>query len=145
MTKPPAVVAALLIAIAAPAPAAAAPTPQPYGTNDAGGIRNILPPGSRGLSNAVELGAFLATGVRPEHSSDQLPLYRDLITAPRPFDQSTLDSHYKDAGFGVQGAVDRTYSPRDDVTIVRDAGFGVPHIYSDSRDGAMFGLSLIHI
>ncbi len=132
--------AALVIALFAAVPAAAAPAPQPYGTNDAGGIRNLLPPGSRGLSNAVELGAFLTTGVRPAHSSDQLPLYRDLITAPRPFDDSTLDSLFKDAGFGVQGEVERTYSPRDDVTIQRDADFGVPHIYSDSREGAMFGI-----
>ena len=138
MTKPAAVT--LLIAVLAAPSAVAAPEPEPYGTNDAGGIRNILPPGSRGLSNAVELGAFLATGVRPAHSSDQLPLYRDLITAPRPFDDSTLDTLFKDARFGVQGAVARTYSPRDDVTIVRDDEFGVPHIYSDSRDGAMFGI-----
>jgi Penicillin amidase len=26
------------------------------------------------------------------------------------------------------------------VTIVRDRGFGVPHIYGATRDGAMFGL-----
>jgi len=132
--------AALLIAVLASGTATAGPEPQPYGTNDAGGIRNILPPGSRGLSNAVELGAFLATGVRPAHSSDQLPLYRDLITAPRPFDRGTVGALYKDAGFGVQGAVARTYSPRDDVTITRDDAFGVPHIYSDSREGAMFGI-----
>ena len=131
---------AVLAAVLAASPAAAAPEPEPYGTNDAGGVRNILPPGSRGLSNAVELGAFLTTGVRPRHSSDQLPLYRDLITAPRPFDGDTLDSLFKDAGFGVQGEVERTYSPRDDVTIQRDADFGVPHIYSDSREGAMFGI-----
>ena len=132
--------ATLLIAVLAPAQAAAAPEPEPYGTNDAGGIRNLLPPGSRGLSNAVELGAFLTTGVRPAHSDDQLPLYRDLITAPTPFDDATLDALFKDARFGVEGEVDRTYSPRDDVTIVRDAEFGVPHIYSDSREGAMFGI-----
>jgi acyl-homoserine lactone acylase PvdQ len=131
--------ALLLVAFGA-GPAAAAPDPEPYGTNDAGGIRNVLPPGSRGLSNAVELGAFLSTGARPAHSSDQLPLYRDLITAPQPFTQESLDTLFKDAGFGVQGEVDRTYSPRDDVTIVRDAAFGVPHIYSGSREGAMFGI-----
>ena len=132
--------AVLAITALAAGPAAAQPEPEPYGTNDAGGIRNVLPPGSRGLSNAVELGAFLTTGVRPAHSSDQLPLYRDLITAPRPFDDVLLDSLFKDAGFGVQGEVERTYSPRDDVTIIRDAEFGVPHIYSDSREGAMFGI-----
>jgi acyl-homoserine lactone acylase PvdQ len=92
------------------------------------------------LSNALELGAFLATGVRPEHSADQLPLYRDLITAPRPFTDESLEGLFKDARFGVEGAVERTYSPRDDVTITRDAAFGVPHIYSDSREGAMFGI-----
>ncbi|HYH58908.1 MAG TPA: penicillin acylase family protein [Thermoleophilaceae bacterium] len=131
---------ALAFALLAAGPAAAQPEPEPYGTNDAGGIRNVLPPGSRGLSNAVELGAFLATGVRPAHSSDQLPLYRDLIAAPRPFTADTLATHFKDAGFGVKGAVDRRYSPRDDVTITRDDEFGVPHIYSDTRAGAMFGI-----
>jgi hypothetical protein len=132
--------AVLLAAAVAPAPATAAPEPPPYGTDDAGGIRNVLPPGSRGLSNGLELGAFLATGVRPEHSSDQLPLYRDLITAPRPFTDASLKTHFKDAGFGVEGAVERRYSPRDDVTILRDADFGVPHIYASSREGAMFGI-----
>ena len=38
------------------------------------------------------------------------------------------------------GEVERRYSPRADVTIVRDKGFGVPHIYGATRDGAMFGL-----
>ena len=133
-------VAALAIAALAPGTAAAQPAPEPYGTNDSGGVRNVLPPGSRGLSNAVELGAFLTTGARPAHSSDQLPLYRDLITARRPFDDVLLDGLFKDAGFGVEGAIERTYSPRADVTINRDAEFGVPHIYSDSREGAMFGI-----
>ena len=36
--------------------------------------------------------------------------------------------------------VERRYSPRGDVTIVRDKGFGVPHVYGRDRDGAMFGL-----
>jgi len=38
------------------------------------------------------------------------------------------------------GDVERTYSPRSDVTIVRDKGYGVPHVYGRTRDGAMFGL-----
>jgi acyl-homoserine lactone acylase PvdQ len=132
--------AAVAAVAALPATAAAAPEPQPYGTDDAGGIRNILPPGSRGLSNGLELGAFLTTGTRPPHSSDQLPLYRDLITAPRPFTSASLDALFKDAGFGVKGEVERRYSPRDDVTILRDSDFGVPHIYSSTREGAMFGI-----
>ena len=35
------------------------------------------------------------------------------------------------------------YSPRSDVTIVRDKGFGVPHVYGTTRDGAMFGLGYV--
>ena len=38
------------------------------------------------------------------------------------------------------GQAERTYSPRSDVTIVRDRAFGVPHVYGATRDGAMFGL-----
>jgi len=132
--------AAILGLLALPAAAHGAPAPLPYGTNDSGGVRNLLPPGSRGLLNPVELGLFVSTGARPEHTSDQLPLYRDLITAPRPFGPATLETLFKDAGFGVQGEVERTYSPRDDVTIVRDAAYGVPHIYGSTRAGALFGI-----
>jgi acyl-homoserine lactone acylase PvdQ len=38
------------------------------------------------------------------------------------------------------GQAERTYSPRSDVTIVRDKAFAVPHVYGKTRDGAMFGL-----
>ena len=131
----------MLVAAAAVAPPTmAAPVPSPHGTDDAGGVRNILPPGSRGLSNALELGSFLSTGARPAHNSDQLGPYRDLITAPRPFTAATLDTLFKDAGFGVLGASERTYSPRSDVTIARDAAFGVPHIYGSTRSGGLFGV-----
>ena len=51
--------------------------------------------------------------------------------------------YFKDATFGVRpGDVERRYSPRADVTIVRDKGFGVPHVYGATRDGAMFGARL---
>ena len=51
------------------APAAA--QVQPYRTNDFGGFRDVLPPGTNGRSNLVELAAFLATGARPAHTDDQ--------------------------------------------------------------------------
>ncbi|MDQ3933442.1 MAG: penicillin acylase family protein, partial [Actinomycetota bacterium] len=134
------VVTTAVVAALVPGVASAAVEPAPPGTNDAGGVRNVLPPGSRGLANALELGTFLSTGTPPAHSSDQLPLYRELIAAPRPFDEGTLDALFKPAGFGVPGEVERTYSPRVDVTIQRDAQYGVPHIYSSTREGAMFGI-----
>ena len=52
--------------------------------------------------------------------------------------QTGIDAYFKDATFGVKPEdVERTYSPRDDVTVVRDTA-GVPHIYGETRAGAMF-------
>src|SRR5918996_1255578 len=62
-----------------PAPAAA--QVQPYGASDFGGFRDVLPPGTNGRSNLVELAAFLATGARPAHNDDQRGMYARLLSA----------------------------------------------------------------
>ena len=41
----------------------------------------MLPPGTNGLDNVTQLGAYEATGARPPHSSDQLQMYSSLTTA----------------------------------------------------------------
>ena len=103
--------AAIMSALAAPA--AAAPQPQPYRANDAGGFRNVLPPGTNGLANLLELAAFQATGARPSHNDDQYALYRDLLYAAPGIDQTGVGRFFKDASFGVRGGdAERTYSPR---------------------------------
>ncbi|MEA2405654.1 MAG: hypothetical protein QOE08_2301 [Thermoleophilaceae bacterium] len=138
--------AALAIAavLVAAAPAAAAPAPGAYGQNDFGGFNNIAPPGANGRSNAAELGAFEASGQRPPHNSDQLGMYGDLVYATPGLTAPDLRKYFKDATFGVKpDDVERTYSPRPDVTIVRDKGFGVPHIYSESRAGAMWATGYV--
>ena len=104
------------------------------------GLRNVLPPGQNGLANLPQLGAFLATGARPPHNDDQLAPYRDLLYGYRGLAAGDLGRYFKDATFGVKpGEAERTYSPRGDVTIVRDR-YGVPHIYGATRAGAMFGI-----
>src|SRR3954465_12719038 len=100
-------------------------------------VRNVLPPGANGLSNLAELGAFLSTGTRPAHNDDQLGLYANLLKAPRPFTDATLNSLYKDASFGGGPSVTR---PRSDVRIERDSAYGIPHVYGDTREAAMFGI-----
>ena len=50
----------LAVLIAAPATAGAAV--QPYGTNDAGGFRNVLPPGENGLDTLEDVFTFKAPG-----------------------------------------------------------------------------------
>ena len=122
-------------------PAAAAPAPAPYGAHDAGGFRNILPPGQNGFDNAAQLATFQLNGTRPPHNDDQLGMYGNLVYIAPSLKASQLPKFFKDATFGVKpGNVDRTYSPRGDVTIVRDKAFGVPHVYGETRAGAMFGL-----
>jgi acyl-homoserine lactone acylase PvdQ len=120
---------------------AGGPEPQAYGTNDHGGFNDVLPPGTNGLANAPQLAAFLAAGRRPAHNDDQLRMYADLVYAAPNLKAADLRRYYKDSTFGVKADdVERRYAPRDDVTIVRDKGFGVPHVYGRTDEGALFGL-----
>src|SRR5215210_5496960 len=153
---PAAVVAAAFLLLIAPAaqaqippiptivpgvtPSPPGPGAQPYQANDGKGFRDILPPGTRGRYNAAELAAFLATKATVPHCCDQLGMYRDLMYATPGLQAAQIPDYFKDSSFGVpDGQAERTYAPRADVTIVRDRGFGVPHIYGANRDGAMFG------
>ncbi len=75
------------------------------------------------------------------HCCDQLPMYADLMYATPGLQASDVPKYFRDASFGVPpGEAERTYSPRGEVTIVRDRAFGVPHVYGRTRRGAMFGL-----
>ena len=117
------------------------PDPQPYQANDGRGFRDALPSGTRGLYNGADLAAFLATGRTVPHCCEQLGMYSDLLYATPGLKAGDVSKYFKDSSFGVRaGDVERRYSPRGDVTIVRDKGFGVPHVYGRDRDGAMFGL-----
>src|SRR4051794_25289958 len=131
----------LLPAVArAQLPVTGGPPPGAYREHDAGGFLNVLPPGENGFGNALDLAGFESNGARPVHSSDQLPLYRDLLTGYPQLTADKLTDFFKDASFGVKpGDAERTYSPRSDVTIVRDHA-GVPHIYGATRAGAEFGI-----
>jgi acyl-homoserine lactone acylase PvdQ len=133
---------ALLCACAcAPGAVAQAAAPvQPYGTNDAGGFRDVLPSGENGLDNAVQLAEFKLNGTYPPHFTDQLPLYANLLHAAPTLTHEQIGEYFKDATFGVpEGEVASTESPREDVTIERDKAYGVPHVYASTRGGVMFG------
>ena len=136
-----AVAVAALLAL----PAIAAADAQPYGTNDAGGFRNVLPPGEAGVDNAFQLAANQASGALPPHWDDQQALYDGLIgaSASKNFGMDGVEQYYKDATFGAK-TVESTTSPRPGVTIVRDAEFGIPHVYGDTRDDVMFGAGYVN-
>jgi acyl-homoserine lactone acylase PvdQ len=127
---------ALLLAVASLAQAA----PQPYGANDAGGFRNVLPPGENGLDTLSQIFAFRGNGAIPPHFADQQPLYENLVYGSPTLTDDQISAYFKDATFGVRpGDVASTIQPRPGVTIVRDAAYGVPHIYGDTRADTMFG------
>ncbi len=128
-------------------PALASAQAQPYGTNDAGGFRNVLPPGEPGLVNAADLLANQATGALPPHWNDQQALYDGLIgpSASSTFGMAQVEQFFKDATFGVKdGEVESTISPRPGVTIIRDSAYGVPHVYGETRDDVMFGAGYVN-
>ena len=113
---------------------------QPYGTNDAGGFRNVLPPGEAGTDNALALALFQAAGSVPPHFIDQQPLYDGLLFASPTLTHDDVAKYFKDATFGVrEGDVESTESPRPGVIILRDKGYGVPHIYGATDDDVEFG------
>ena len=136
------VVSCVLIGLGAlGGPALASAQVQPYGSNDYGNFNSILPPGENGFDNAVALGQFEAGKTYPPHNNDQLQMYSSLTTAAPNIQASQIGQFYKDATFGVPSAnVESTESPEAGVTIVRDKGFGVPHIYGDTRPALMFGI-----
>ena len=126
-----------MLALCAPAFAA---QPQPYGTNDAGGFRNVLPAGQEGVANALQLAQFSADGTRPPHWDDQEPLYDGLLYASPGMKAEDVAKYFKDASFGVKDEdVASVETPRPGVTIVRDKAYGVPRIYGDTKEDVMFG------
>src|SRR3954453_17269627 len=134
------VVLIMAASILAPAPHAAGPAPAPYGTNDAGGFRNVLPAGEAGVSNVFQLAQFEASGSRPKHWDDQEPLYDGLLYASPTLTDAAVPKYFKDATFGVKpDDIEATIAPRAGVTIVRDKGYGVPHIYGDTFENVEFG------
>jgi acyl-homoserine lactone acylase PvdQ len=135
-----ALVAAVTLALAGVARADVPIPPAGTGDDSGGGFHDILPPGTNGLANLVQLGTFLTTGQRPEHNDDQLGMYADLVRATPGLTAAQLPTYFKSSTFGVApGDVESSVSPRADVTIARDRQFGVPHIYATTRSGAMFG------
>lgn len=105
---------------------------------DVRGFLNILPPGQDGVLNASE--AILAQGgTYPAHVQDQLTMYGNLVYAAPGLTEEQIPNYFKDASFGVRESdIARVYSPTPGVTVVRDASFGVPHIFGTTRYATMF-------
>ncbi|HJQ84215.1 MAG TPA: penicillin acylase family protein [Candidatus Binatia bacterium] len=131
-----ALVAALLVAAAPAARAQSSGHYRDFG--DPGGFLNIVPPGQDGVLNGPEAIQAQA-GTYPPHVIDQLSMYGDLVYNTPGLTEDRLLEFYKDASFGApDDDIDRVYSPTANVTVVRDASFGVPHIFGETRYATMF-------
>ena len=133
-------VAALIVATLLSAATTAHAATQPFGTNDAGGFRNVLPPGEAGVDNALQLAQFESGSTRPAHWDDQQKLYENLVLASPGLTHDQIGDYFKDATFGVKPEdIASTEQPKPGVTIIRDRQYGVPHIYGDTRADVAFG------
>ena len=133
-----AVVLSLLAALAAPA-AAPAQTP-PLTVPSFGAFRSVLAQGEGQQLNALQFGQYEASGNPPATYTNQQPLYVGIMPQASSLIPADLDRFYKRTDFGTMpgGAASET-SPRPGVHIFRDAGFGMAHIYGDTRADVMFG------
>ncbi|WDZ84227.1 penicillin acylase family protein [Micromonospora cathayae] len=105
-----------------------------------GECADIVPPGQNGNATLVEILANQTLGTLPRHSADQLGKYADLVYGYAGLREDQIGTFFNDASFGVPaGQVERDYSPRSDVRIVRDRATGVPHVTGTTRAGTMYG------
>ncbi|KAA5837315.1 penicillin acylase family protein [Saccharopolyspora hirsuta] len=131
--------AAIASVLVAP-PVAAEPVPEPAPDYCREQCHHVLPPGQNGNATFAELVAHMLLGTRPPHSDDQLAEYDALVGGYSKLTTGTIAEFFNDNSFGVRpDDVERTYRPREDVTIVRDRTAGIPHIYGTTRSGTTFG------
>ena len=123
-----------------------APPAEPYGTNDYGGFRDILPAGhQRPRQRPAARRVPGARARRPPHSNDQLSMYGDLVYATpgaegRRRRQVLQGLHLRRASPATSSA---RYSPaRRTSRSCATRASACPHVYGATRDGAMFGARL---
>lgn len=128
------------LAVAA-VPAGAAAQPPSVDAPVFEGFRSVLAQGEGQQLNAVEFGAYQASGDPPETYTNQQPLYVDIMPRVTSLKPADLDRYYKRTEFGqIPGGVGTDYSPRAGVRVIRDAAFGMAHIYGEKRSDVMFGV-----
>ena len=118
------------------------PVGAPFLDCSAGNALNIVPPGQTGLYNTTDVLSFEASGTRPAHTDDQRAMYADLLKVAPTLTASQLLQYYKDAGFYASaqpGDRVETVAGHPGLVIVRDAKFGVPHIFGVTRADTEFG------
>jgi acyl-homoserine lactone acylase PvdQ len=130
----------LAAVLAAPSAAHAQDAPPPLTVPAFGAFRSVLAQGEGQQLNALEFGRYQLTGEPPATYTNQQPLYVDVMPNAASLQLADLDRFYKSTDFGqMPGGVASEANPRPGVRILRDARFGMAHVYGDTRSDVMFG------
>ncbi|MBW3665442.1 MAG: penicillin acylase family protein [Actinobacteria bacterium] len=91
------------------------------------------------IDDALLHGTVTPPGAEITEKDSERVAYDELAYGyPALTEEQLTGTYFKDGRFGPVDAA-RTYSPRADVTIVRDARWGVPHIYGETDAAMAFG------
>lgn len=105
-----------------------------------------------GVSNNVDCAALAGTIVPPgtdtRHRHDEIEMYDSLVYGyPNMSEADIVGRYFKDGAFHPEAredcGIERQYSPRTDLKIVRDGCWGIPVIYGDTDEAAFFGAGFV--
>lgn len=96
------------------------------------------------IEDAQLHGTVTPPGSDTRHATTELAAYDDLVQGFPKLTREQLENRYfKTRLFGAPIEADRTYSPRDHVTVIRDAKWGEPHIFGDTDGDMAFGAGYV--
>ncbi len=99
-----------------------------------------IPDDWSGIDDALLHGTITPPGAEIQEKSKELEAYDELVYGYPSLTESRITSTYfKDGAFRPVTNASRVYYPRGDVKIVRDADWGVPHIYGLTDAAAAYG------
>jgi acyl-homoserine lactone acylase PvdQ len=96
------------------------------------------------IDDALLHGTVTPPGTDHRHATAEIAAYDDLVQGyPDLTEDELIGRYFKDGRFGPVEDVDREYWPRSDVRVVRDAEWGVPHIYGETDEAMAFGAGYV--
>jgi acyl-homoserine lactone acylase PvdQ len=93
------------------------------------------------IDDAQFHGTVTPPGSDTRHATTELAAYDDLVQGyPKLTFEELTTRYFKNRVYGPIADPQRTYSPRGDVTVVRDAKWGEPHVFGKTDAGMAFGI-----
>ena len=100
----------------------------------------VIPDDWSAIDNALLHGTITPPGAEIAEKNKELEAYDELVYGyPSLTEEQITGAYFKDGLFRPVTEASRTYYPRSDVKIVRDAKWGVPHIYGLTDRAAAYG------